>query len=84
MVDFYLYFLYFVYKKNMYLNIILTILCLILLSILILMIYFWKKYLKKFLVGGRPIMNNQIGNMPNIETSFKLLNDLMKNLPKNK
>jgi len=67
----------------MYLNIILTILCLILLSIFISMIIIWKKYIKKFIDRTKfPINNSQPGNVPNLGDSFKLLNDLMKNLPK--
>ena len=69
----------------MYLNIILTILTLILLGIFISAIYFWKKYLKKFLWNSKSISNKNITdfkNQPTLEDSFKFINEMMKNLPK--
>ncbi len=70
----------------MYLNIILTILCLILLSMIVSLIYFWKKYLKKFFNNSNSSFTNQVppnfNSKPNLEESFKFLNEMMKNLPK--
>jgi hypothetical protein len=73
----------------MYLNIILTILCLILLSILFSAIYFWKKYVKKFLDknnlpfnGQFPQSNKNNTNIPNINDSIKFMSEMLKNLPK--
>jgi hypothetical protein len=43
----------------------------------------WKKYIKKFFDKKNSLTNNsQIGNVPNLGESFKLLNEMMKNLPK--
>lgn len=67
----------------MYLNIILTVLCLILLSIFISMIILWKKYIKKFFDKKDLQINNlKQGNLPELQDSFRLLNEMFKNLPK--
>lgn len=64
----------------MYLNIILTIICLILIIFLVLIIFVFKKVLKKFLEMSKN--NPQPNNIQNLGDSFKLLNDIMKNLPR--
>lgn len=47
------------------------------------MIILWKKYIKKFIDRNKfPTNNSQPGNIPNLGDSFKLLNEMMKNLPK--
>lgn len=67
----------------MYLNFILTVLCIILLTFLVGIIYFWKKYVKKFLKINlsKNISPNQ--NSFKMLESLKMMSDLMKKTPKN-
>lgn len=65
----------------MYLNIILTILCLILLSIMICLIYFWKKYLKKFFNNDLKSPFHQISD-ERFDDPFKMVNELLRNIPR--